>query len=213
MSAPARLDVATPPAPLRLSEEIFGVEWSRHLPCPLGDGGAVLRVADHAAVQAFVREHRDALVAPELAGSRFADLEENAELKARFCARAMDSFVVENEGRTVGVFVGQPWDWSSYYMRYFAMLPGQRGFRTAMGIVDCFVPILRSAEIERLELDVSVSHLGQLQRMIGSGFYVTGTLQTERWGAMVHMTRFLSEPHEQVFLDQFSAGIRSRPRI
>ncbi|MCG8591078.1 MAG: hypothetical protein MJE66_17435 [Proteobacteria bacterium] len=195
---------------LRLSESVFGVEWDRWLPRPLGGGGAVLRAAEAGEVEAFLTEHQGEIVAPERARTRFGRFGASPA-QARFSELAMDSFAIERGGRTVGIFVGQAWDWSTYYLRYLAMLPEARGCGSVAGIIEDFGEWLAPHGFERLEVDVSVSHLAQLRRMIGCGFYVMGTLQSERWGALVHLVRFLSQSHEDVFLDQFSAGLRRSP--
>ena len=198
--------------PFRLSEQVFGFRWPDLVPCGLGSNGARLRAGTHSEVRAFLATHRRLIVAPELEGSRFAQLEEGPA-KERFCDRAVDSFVIEQDGEPVGVFVGQAWDWSTYYLRYLAMLPGHQGHGAVAGIVDRFGTFLGPYGFERMEVDVSVSHLRQLRRLIGCGFHVMGTLHSERWGAMVHLVRFLSERHEEVFLSQFSAGLRSRMAV
>ena len=195
----------------RLSEEIFGFSWSDLVGRPIGTGGAVLRLADYAEVEAFLARHRSTLVAPEAARTGFAQLEDGPA-KARFCERAMDAFVVEHGDGPVGVFVGQPWDWGTYYLRYLAMLPSHRGHGAVAGVIEQFAAFLGLHGFERLEADVSISHLAQLRRVIGCGFHPMGTLHSERWGALLHLVRFLSERHEAVFLDQFSAGLRSPVR-
>jgi hypothetical protein len=43
-------------------------------------------------------------------------------------------------------------------------------------------------------------------------FNQTGTLLSERWGAMVHFTKFLSEEKEEVFLRQFCSGVKYQLR-
>lgn len=204
MPAPRPREVRRP----RLSEEVFGFRWSELVPCAIGSDGEVLRLAGYEEVRAFLAEHHDAILAPEVAGSRFSQLEESPT-KARFCERMADCFVFEHEARTVGVFVGQVSDWSTYYLRYLAMHPAHRGRGAVLGLVQTVGDFLQRHGFERLETDVSVSHRRQLQRLLRDGFYPMGVLQSERWGASVHFVKFLSRPHESVYLDQFSAGIRS----
>jgi hypothetical protein len=152
-------------------------------------------------------------VAPELArGGLAASAPSGA--KERFTRLAMDAFSIDatEGGRTVGIFVGQPWDWSTYYLRHLALLPEARGFGAVVGVVELFSEVLGRYGIERLELDVSISHRAQLARILGCGFHPMGTLHSERWGAMVHLVRFLAPSHERVFLDRFSAGLRTQAR-
>jgi hypothetical protein len=216
MNVTTALPLSDPrPAPTartpRLSEEIFGFSWSDLVGRPIGGGAATLRLADYAEVEEFLARHRSALVAPESAASAFAQLEDGPA-KARFCERAMDAFAVEDDHRRVGVFVGQAWDWGTYYLRYLAMLPSHRGHGAVAGVIEQFAAFLGRHGFERLEADVSVSHLDQLRRVVGCGFFPMGTLHSERWGALVHLVRFLSDRHEAVFLNQFSAGLRPPAR-
>lgn len=193
----------------RLSEAMFGLAWSDLVPCALGGGGARLRLAEYAEVERFFAEHRDVLLAPEVAGSGFAGLDDGPA-KSRFCGHALDSFAIEADGRTVGVFVGQATDWSTYYLRYLGMEPDYRGAGAVVGIIDLFGAFLAPFGFQRMEMDVSISHLPQLRRVLGRSFYPMGTLHSERWGALVHLVQFLSNEHEAAFLNQFSAGLRPR---
>lgn len=197
----------------RLSEAVFGIDWSELVPCCLGSGAGTMRLADYAEVGAFLSANRKSLLDPEVTGSVFAPLGDGPA-KARFCERVLDPFLIEADGEPVGAFLGQAWDWSTYYLRYLAVLPSHRGRGAVASVIERFADFLARYGFQRMEADVSISHRSQLRRVVACGFYPMGTLHSERWGALVHLVRFLDAKPETVFLGQFSAGPRSamRPR-
>lgn len=196
-----------PIARTSFSEEILSVSWEELVPCSVGAEGETLRLSGYAEITSFLSSKPETLSQPS-SGARFETFLDD-RLKERFARRLLDCFVVEQGGRTVGVFVGQLWDWSSYYLRYLAMAPEHRGHGVALGVVSQLGGFLKQHGINRLEVEVSVSHRRQINRLLRDGFYPLGTLASERWGLVVRLAKFLTEPPEAVFLHQFSAGIRS----
>jgi hypothetical protein len=105
------------------------------------------------------------------------------------------------------VVIGTPLDWSSYYIRTAALLPECQGRQPIQHFFSSLVfPILRSAGVERVELDVAPSNLAMMHVVTRLRFNASGTLLTERWGAHVHFTKFLDEDSERVFISQFCTG-------
>jgi hypothetical protein len=67
---------------------------------------------------------------------------------------------------------------------------------------------LRLAGVERVEADASPANFASLQTLLRNRFNVTGSVLSERWGALVRLTRFLDDDATGVFLDQFCDGVR-----
>jgi hypothetical protein len=106
-----------------------------------------------------------------------------------------------------------PLDWSSYYVRSAALLPEYQGRQAIQHFLSgVLFPELTRAGVERVELDTSPSNLAMMHIATRLRFNPTGTLLTERWGALVHFTRYLAADSEQVFLDKFCAGPRYQTR-
>ena len=191
----------------RLSQEIFGLDWSRILPFRVESADAWILAADHAEVTAFLSEHARTLLGPGGSGSVLGF--DSGSRKGAYCDRVADAFKIVRDGSTIGVLVAEPSDWSSYYVRYMSVLPDQRGRGLVNGFFELFMETLARHGIDRLEADVAASHLAQLRRLIGLGFYVMGNTHSERFGALVRMVRFLDARCERAFLDRFCAGVRT----
>ena len=192
----------------RLSEEIFGLDWNRILPFRVESAAAEILPADSAEVAGFLAENASTLLGSRGSGSVIGF--DPGPRKRDYCDRVADGFKVVREGRTVGVVVAEPSDWSSYYVRYMSVLPDRRGQGLVSGFVDLFTSVLPRHDVDRLETDISASHLAQIQRLVGLGFYVTGNNQSERFGSLVRMVRFLSVRCERAFQDRFCAGVRTQ---
>jgi hypothetical protein len=113
----------------------------------------------------------------------------------------------------VGLLVCTPLDWSSYYVRSAALLPEYQGRQAIQHFLSgVLFPELAFAGVERVELDTSPSNLAMMHIATRLRFNPTGTLLTERWGALVHFTRYLTADGERVFLDKFCEGPRYQTR-
>jgi GNAT superfamily N-acetyltransferase len=124
-----------------------------------------------------------------------------------------DIFLIRADGRTVGDLVGHPLDWSTYYLRSMALLPDYRGRGTYPQLMDHLADVLRAAGVERIEGDVTPSNRMNVLAGTRLGYVATGTSNSDRWGALVRMTKFLQVEAEDVFHDQFCAGKWPRRRL
>src|SRR6185503_19487640 len=103
-------------------------------------------------------------------------------------------------------------DWSTYHIRFCAFLPEYQGRQLLQRFFPTFFRILKQAGVERIETETSPSNLAIMHIMNRFHFNVTGTLMSERWGALVRFTKFLDEESERVFLQQFCTGIKYQAR-
>ncbi len=125
--------------------------------------------------------------------------------KLAYYRHAADCFELREQGRAVALFIGNAVDWSTYYFRTTAALPEHQG----RGAIPRFLPFLfaalQRAGVERIEADASPSNTTTMQLLLRVGFKATGTTLSERWGALVRLTKFLAPQSEQVFVEQFCA--------
>lgn len=188
-----------------LSSMLWGIDWSSHLPMHLEDG-VIVRQSSYDESAPFVRQHY-ARIFKEDGSSPFSTTRIDPA-KERYYRLAGDFFTWELEGEAIGLLVGTPVDWSTYYIRSAAILPEHFG----KGLIPSFLPrlfeILAAAGLERVEADTSPSNLAVMRILTRMNFNVTGTMLTDRWGAHVHLTRYLNAEREEVFLQQFCSGIR-----
>jgi hypothetical protein len=127
-----------------------------------------------------------------------------SEAKHRFCTES-DAFLFRVGSRPVGLLLANPVDWSTYYMRSVAILSEFRERHLLTRFMERSYEPLRKAGVERIEGECSPANTPMMRMLVGQGFLVTSTANSERWGSTVRFTKFLTEDSEAVFLRQFSS--------
>jgi hypothetical protein len=183
-----------PPLSLRL----WDLDWSSHLPLQLDDGVSVEFGTFDQALP-FMQEHYGEIFGG--AESLFF-VEPMTEAKLRFCAE-MDNFLFRAEGRTVGILLAHPTDWSTYYVRTTAFIEEYRGRGFMRKFLVHFWAALHAAGVARVESEASPANVPVLNLQMKEGFVVTSAGTSERWGATLRLTKFLRPEPESVFRRQF----------
>lgn len=191
-------------APQRLSWRWWGLDWSRHTPWELESGVIVDTVPFDEALP-FIQEHYAAIFEQTPDGARFLQ-EPMTEAKVRFY-RESDVFRFRDGSRMVGVFICNPSDWSTYYMRTAGFLQAYQSQGLLTGCIRRMFGPLAAAGVARMEGDVAPSTFPNLRAMLRIGCNISGYLNTDRWGAVARFTKFLQNESEDVFLDQFCSGV------
>lgn len=151
------------------------------------------------AARSFIDEHYPSIWEDE--PGRFFT-ETMTEAKRRFLAEC-DVFLF-TEGEThVGIAVGHPTDWSSYYMRTMAMLPAYRERAIGKEFVRRTCECAREAGVNRIETDTSPANVPVHGMMVAAGFIITATTQSDRWGVLLRYTRFLNPEAGERFRTQY----------
>jgi hypothetical protein len=158
----------------------------------------------------FVREHYTRIFEEGSSGP-FSNTRES-KLKDRYYRVAADFFEFKDGDVSVGLLVGTPVDWTTYYVRSAAALPDYQGTKMIQRFLPEMFEVLRQAGVERIEADTSPSNMATLHLLTRLRFNVTGTVLSERWGAHVHFTRFLAADQEETFLRQFCSGVHYQLR-
>lgn len=193
-----------PPGQLRLSEAMWGIRWAEFLPIQVTqDVTAVVSSFDQA--KPFIEAHYEAIFEDDGAG-RFHRSPRAAAL-TRYYRVAGDFFEFKLLNRTVALLIGTPADWSTYYIRSAAALPEVQGKKVIQRFFPEMFAVLKAAGVERVEAETSPSNMATLHLLSRLRFNPSGTVLTDRWGAMLKFTRFLDEAAERVFLDQFCVGV------
>jgi GNAT superfamily N-acetyltransferase len=187
-----------------LSETLWAIRWSDHLPQVVCDGVTVHASTFEEALP-FVRAHY-ATIFCEDESSPFSGARLTAA-KDRYYRAAGDFFEFKMGARTVALMVGTPIDWSSYYIRSAAALPEVQGKKVIQRFFPALFALLRDAGVERVEADTSPSNMATLHLLTRLRFNPTGTLLSDRNGALVHFTRFLREEAEEVFVGRLCTGV------
>lgn len=198
---------STKGSPTTISRRILGLDWRNFMPLQFDDVTAEVATFDEA--QPFVEEHY---------GTIFGALDQRipffaepmSEAKRRFGAE-MDVFLFRHLGRSIGVLMSHPSDWSTYYMRTSAFLPDYRRSRLASRFMDLFWAPLAAAGIARVECDASPANIPVNKLFLSQGFVVTSVQASDRWGTLLRYTKFLNEDAERAFAGRLcgmSVGLR-----
>lgn len=191
-----------------LSEQLWDMAWDHVLPHHFEDGFSVVR-SSYARSFDFIVEHYPTIF-EESSDSPFKMYASSS--KARYY-ELCDVFEFVRGGSTVGAMLSAPSDWSTYYMRSAGLVPSVQG----SGVIKKFLThvlfeTLANAGVERVELDVSPANLAMVHLMTRMSFNVTGSILTERWGALTRFTKYLNSGCERVFVNQFCSGVKYQLR-
>ena len=194
-----------------LSELLWGIRWADLLPFELG-GGASVRTSSLATAAPFIQKNY-ARIFEDDGTSPFRN-DVLTPSKTRYYEHCADFFEFAYGGETVGLLVCDPLDWSTYYIRSAAILPEHQGRQLVQRFFTSLAfERLTLAGVCRADIDVSPSNLAMLHIATRLRFNPTGTVLTERWGALTRFTKFLNDEAHQVFLEQFCSGVNYQRRL
>jgi hypothetical protein len=185
-------------SPRTLSERLWGIDWSSAVPWTF-DGGVTFQSETMEAAAPFIAEHYPRIFGAD--AERFLQ-EAMTEAKRRFF-QEVDVWVFRDAGVPVGVVVGHPADWSTYYVRSFAVLAPYREAGLCFAYAKQLGEALRAAGCERWEAECSPANTAMVRMFLRLGGLVTATATSERWGQILRFTKFLGEDAERVYRRQF----------
>lgn len=125
--------------------------------------------------------------------------------KAAFFSEVCDLIELRSAGKTIGVIIGEREDWSSYYVRVYAVSSGfQRPALTRRFGRECLFEPLAAAGIKRVFADTSPTNIPMVRGLAELHFFATGMNLSERYGPMTRYTKFLCPEAEASFVSKFS---------
>lgn len=192
-------------APVRLSESLWGIDWSDAFPAELKPG-IWAEVGSPEAVSSFATKHFGSIFG-DIPGSGF--WVETGVARQRYLEHVCDSFIVRDGDVDVGIVICNPLDWSSYYIRLAAFLPAYQSQDLVKHVLLRTWTVLARAGVARVEMETAPSNAQCMASALTLGFVVTGTVLSERWGALSRMARYLNAEAEESYLDRFCAAGRS----
>jgi hypothetical protein len=190
------------PAQPRLSELLWGIRWDDLLPVEFSEGVSVHAVSYDEAMS-FIRAHYKDIF-PSVPGSPFGRVE-TSPAKERYYRHAADFFEFRKGEQPIALMIGDPIDWSSYYIRSTAVVREYQGMTLMQRLFPIVFERLARAGVERVEADASPSNATSVQILTRFQFRATGTVLTDRWGALTRFVKFLSPAVEATFVSQFCA--------
>ena len=196
-----------------LSSALWGIDWSETLPLEVTRDGVSVHASSYEESLSFVENHY-ALIFEEVQSGPFSNTK-LSDSKMRYYRIAGDFFEFKDGATTIGLLVGTPTDWSSYYIRSAAVLPEYQGRKVIQRFFPFLFERLKEAGVERVEADTSPANMATMHLLTRLRFNVSGTILSERWGAHVHFTKFLNDIVEDAFLGRFCSGViyQQRERV
>lgn len=190
------------------SGRLWGLDWTREVDWDLD--GITVRIGTFDDAFGFMEEHYAAIFRGGGADARFL-AEPMTESKRRFC-EDMDVFVMRDGGRMVGLLTGHPSDWSTYYWRTVALVPGARDRHVLTRVAERVGAPLAAVGVARMETETAPTNFPMLRMLMGLGWVVTSTVNSERWGSVLRFTKFLDAEVQGTFARQFCAlAVQPRP--
>lgn len=181
------------------SRDLWNLDLSVGLPRVLSSSGVTATVGELQTTQEFLRREF-----PTFIESMPLTPKESAAKAAYFLATC-DFIELRHDGLTVGAIIGEPYDWSSYYVRVYALSRTyQKPSLTRRFVRECLMAPLAAAGVKRIFADTSPTNIPMCRGLSEDGFVVTGNSLSERYGPMVRYTKFLCSEAEQAFVSQFS---------
>jgi hypothetical protein len=197
--------------PRSFSHDLWGIDWQSLLPITLADDGLVAEYSNFEACTPFIAANYASIFDEQPGASAFSNNRPHPA-KARYYELTGDFIKFSLGGEPIGLFVGMPSDWSSYYVRSAAMLPEHQGRHAPQAFFRALFPVLAKHGVERVELDVSPANAAMMHIVTRLRFNATGTTLSERWGALIHFTKFLADDCEDIFMKQFCGGVKYQLR-
>lgn len=201
-------EVAQKKYPETLSEKLWNVRWEKWFPQSLGDH-QYIRISNFDEVNGFLAENYKGIYHDSESQDenyRFLYLETHSA-KRGYYGEVADFFVAVVEEKIVGSFIGNISDWSTYYIRSCSVLPKSQGSGFFYEWMQRMAQALgASGHCQRMEAHVTPINHRLIHLMHRLDYTVSGLWNSERWGAKLHFTKYLSHEHEAVFLKQFMHG-------
>lgn len=189
------------PTKQSLSSRFWGIDWTEALPVSMAGGKITVQNCNYSDIQAFLSESSSRVDGPEL-----ARLKLQSEERTLFYSHYSDLISFQAEGKTVGVFIANASDWSTYYIRYAAILPEWRGHSLYRDMLLLITRLVEDLSVERIEMDVSPSNTRNIQIITDLGFVIAGTWMSDRWGGLLRCVKYLNQDSGNQFISRFCNG-------
>jgi hypothetical protein len=187
-----------------MSERYWGIDWERELPWQFAD--VVVETGRLEDIDAHLRDH--GAEAFGVGDGRW--IEEPMSIAKTQFLQDSDAFVFCRGAKCIGYAIGNPCDWSSFYLRSFTVLPGSRGYGIVARFDQRLGEVLAAAGVRRLIAETAADNGPMVATFMRRGWVQSGISNTDRWGSMVQFTRHLDDESAGVFRNQYCFDARLR---
>jgi ribosomal protein S18 acetylase RimI-like enzyme len=184
--------------------QMWGFDLCAELPKKLSNDAILAVPGDFNRIGKFLEENYGLFSEEQQGAAPSAAIQKS---KLAYLSNSCDLIELRHNGETVGVLIGAPEDWSSYYVRMFAVRPEyQRPSLIRRFVRECvFEPLIRGG-VERVVAETSPANIAMSHLFTELRFRVTGNLLSDRWGPLVRYTKFLAPACEAEFLRKFGGA-------
>lgn len=196
------------PARRTLSDDFWNLDLTRDLPRVISRDGVVIAPGELERIRQFLKT-----VFPTLTeeGLGAAPLDPQvAHTKRWYLGAASDLLELRKRGETIGVMIGAPEDWSTYYLRIYAVSPDYQRPIVTRRFAECVMQRLEECGVQRVVTDTSPANTSAALRLSELQFHVTGQQLSERYGPLIRYTKFLDPAAEAAFLARFAGSAPPR---
>jgi hypothetical protein len=191
-----------------LSETFWKLDLCQGLPRVLSRDGIEATSGSLDRIRAFLSREFPTLTEEGLGTQLAAGL---AHTKRWYLGKACDLIELRHHGEIVGALIGAPDDWSSYYIRIFAVAQAyQRAAMTRRFAHECVLAPLAAQGIQRVIAETSPANVPMSRWLCELRFHVTGHHLSERYGPLVRYTKFLDPASEAAFVTRFAGSAPPR---
>lgn len=194
-----------------LTYQVWGLDWLKHLPCDLDEGIRVEFSDFETAIPIITHLFPEVFMSDRGVNDQFFDSTPH-DIRRRYYAKAGDFFIfydAEAQDEVVGIAICTLLDWAGYNLRTVAIAPKYQNRNIYPQFFEKLCDVLRAYRINRIEGDVSATNLHHLHILNKMGYIVTAMNLTERWGALLHLTKFLDDQNRDQFGRLFSGTFKS----
>ncbi len=188
-----------------LAQKVWGLDWRQHFPKTLTADITVDRITAQEAWPLILNLFPE-VYQRDASENRFGD-EEAPEAKKRYYEALGDFFVFKDQAKrqqVVGMAIGTLLDWSSYNFRNIAVHPDYQNLGLYPLFFDYLATVMKAHGLRRIEGDVAPSNQHHLHVLNKMGCVVSSLAYSERWGVLLHMTRYLHEEDRERNARMFS---------
>jgi hypothetical protein len=190
------------------SSRMYGFDWGQYFPMKISEDEEI-RMVNFEVAASFIKENHAEIFEQDQWGNPFLK-EDSQKSKQYYYEEMADCFMFCKGDINYGIYIGTPIDWSSYYIRFGALIKAFRNGGRTQFLIEHIVNVLRMNSFGRVETDVAPSNLANIHVYNKLQFNINGITLTERWGALLHFTKYLNLTGEKIFLDQYCVGTRSQ---
>lgn len=184
----------------RITEVVWGLNWKKHFPVQFGQ--YTVEISNASEFLALKKCPDSFLITSDNSSDNFIK-DINSKTKEAYLNHQCDFFVINKKSETVGLFVCELRDWSSYYIRFMSIEKTHRNHQLSVHFFNFIEGILQEHGVDKMMIDVAPSNIKQVMRMSQLGFINTGNILSERFGACMQLTKFLKEENWNVFNQSF----------